>query len=660
MMFLTSSILLGFIRLCFIVLFLFYLNRKFINISHQVNFLDFIVINWFRYTSLLLAVIFTLVELNAYNLFNCFFIIVFLIGIDSIGLEHLKNPRQYFHSNIKATLLNFLRNVENKKSFWFWFSFKSSKNRKKNTSNRLILAVTIIIGVVTFVSRYYFIIYDNYSLSDSWIYDLNKAIEFDNQFWFNFDLAPAGEFALINFYGKITDVSAEIALQVISLLESTLLAMIIFWIINKLTPSKFLAPIIASFSFALVYVLTPLNVYFLFKANPIFMALTFALPAFGFYLKPDLLKINRISYFVSFILCFIAIGMIDFFTFCILIPPFLILGLMIINYKYKKTNFVVLLAFGVAFAILFGIYYFACRSQQADLLEYFHNNLLSVSSYTYVPQLIFPYAEIIKYAQFSTFIGFFLVLLLGIIKKENWRATIIFFLYFNFLIVLTYIKSQWIDIDMLNNSLSIFLPIILGLNAAIVIRILNFIFGRYERFNIITMAVLIVALIYASIFYQEKNINSLIVSDEIPKQILDAYDKIEQTYFPYSYTVVNDPAAQVISTNKHFFMNYDFFMTEYPNIDAINTKHKKDPLFLIKNPEYSISKSVLVFVLNDKSKDESNIFSLNKHLKSTLINEMKLLHKRGRSINLFYKSKILNVYEIVNEPRESKISDLIF
>ena len=660
MMFLTSSILLGFIRLCFIVLFLFYLNRKFVNVTQHVNFLDFIILNWFRYTSLLLIVIFALVELNAYNLFNCFFILVFLIGIDIIGIENLKNPRNFFHTNIKATLLTFLRNVENKKSFWYWFSINPSKKSKKNTSNTLILILTIIIGGITFISRYYFIIYDNYSLSDSWIYDLNKAIEFDHQLWFNFDLAPVGEFGLINFYSKITDVTPEIALQVISILESTLLAMIIFWSINKLTPSKFLAPIIASFSFALVYVLTPLNVYFLFKANPTFMALTFALPVFTYYLKPDLLKINRISYFISFILAFVAVGLIDFFTFCILIPPFLILGLMITNYKYKRTNLLALLSFAIASGVLFIIYYLACDEQQVDFAEFFQNNLLSVSSYTYVPQLIFPYAEIIKYAQYSTFVGLLLVFLLAFINKENWRPTIIFFIYFNFLIVLTYVKSEWIDIDMLNNSLSIFLPVILGLNAAIVIRILNFILHPLQKFVWITAPVLIVSLIYASIYYQEKNINSLKVSDEIPKQILDAYDKIGQTYFPYSYTVVNDPAAQVISTNKHFFMNYDFFLSEYTNIDEINTKHLKDPTFLIKNPQYSISKSILVFVINDKTKDENNIFSLNKHLKTTLINELKLLRKRGRKINLFYESKILNVYEIVNEPRESKISDLIF
>jgi hypothetical protein len=46
-------------------------------------------------------------------------------------------------------------------------------------------------------------------------------------------LATDAELAVVNFYGKITDVSPEIALQVIAILESTLLAIIIFWVINK-------------------------------------------------------------------------------------------------------------------------------------------------------------------------------------------------------------------------------------------------------------------------------------------------------------------------------------------------------------------------------------------------------------------------------------------
>ena len=260
MMFLTSSILLGFVRLCFIILFLFYLNKKFINAKKQVSFLDFIVINWFRYGSVLVVLIFTLIELNAYNLFNCFFVFTLLLFFDVIGIENLKRPRAFFNTHIKNALLTFLRNIENEKSFWHWFSLKSKKFKKKNIT---LLILTIIVGGITFVSRYYFVIYDNYSLSDAWIYDLNKVIQFDNQYWFTFELATDAELAMINFYGKITDVSPEIALQVISILESTLLAIIIFWLLNKLSPSKYIAPLIASLSFALVYVLTPLNVYYL-------------------------------------------------------------------------------------------------------------------------------------------------------------------------------------------------------------------------------------------------------------------------------------------------------------------------------------------------------------------------------------------------------------
>ena len=659
MMFLTSSILMGFIRLCFILLFLFYLNRKFVNVSRHVHFLDFIIINWFRYATVLIITIFALVELDAYNLFNCFFVFTLFMAIDIIGIENLKRPKEYFRTHIKTGLLTFLRNIENKKSFWFWFSLDRTKKKKKN-HNTFILIITIVIGVTTFLSRYYFIIYDNYSLSDAWINDLNNVIQFDNQYWFTFELSTDAELAIANFYGKITDVSPEIALQVIAILESTLLAIMIFWVINKLSPSKFIAPSIAALFFSLVYVLTPLNVYFLLKGNPTFLALTFALPAFVFYLNPNLFKVERLTYFFCFFGAFITVGLTDLFTLCVLIPPFLIIGLLFTKLKHKRHNFIAIVAFIMALLVLFGIYKYACYYQRADLFEYLQNNLLSISSYTYVPQLILPYSEIIRYAQYSTIIGFALVLLLVIFNKENWRATIAFFAYFNFLILLTFVKSDWLDIDMLNNSISVFLPIIIGLNAAVIIRILNFGLKRFERFSPITVALVFLGMLYAAYFYQQKSINALTVSDQTPKQILNAYDKISQTFFKHSYCVVNDPATQVISNNSHFFMNYDFFIHEYPAIDSINTKHKKDPTFLIKNPEYSLSKSVLVFVLSEDCIDEKNAFAENKQYQSKLVENIKLLRKRGRQVNLFYDSRILKVYEIINEPRESKISDLIF
>lgn len=607
----------------------------------------------------MVIVIFILVESSVYNLFNCFFVFTILMIIDVIGIENLKRPREYFNTKIKTSLLNLLRNIENKKSFWFWVSLDKSRNSRKS-DNTIILFLTIVIGGITFLSRYYFIIYDNYSLSDAWIYDLFKVIKFDDQFWFTYELATDAELAVVNFYGKITDVSPAIALQVIAILESTLLSVIIFWIINKLTPSKFIAPTIAALFFSLVYVLTPLNVYFLLKGNQTFLALTFALPAFVFYINPSLSKLGKLSYFLCNLFLFITIGLTDLFTFCILVPPFLIIGIIITNKRYKIYNLLGFLAYLLALLLLFGIYSYACYYHRANIVEYLQNNLLSVSSYTYVPQLIIPYSEIIRYAQWSTIIGAVLVFLLAIFKKENWRATIIFYLYFNFLILLTFVKSEWLDTDLVNNSISIFIPIIIGLNTAVVIRIFNLVLYRLERFSPITVCVVIAGMIYAAVFFQQKNINSLTVSEQTPKDILYAYDMIAKTFFQKSYCVVNDPATQVISNNSHFFMNYDFFMKEYPRIDSINTAHKKDPNFLVKNPQYSLSKSVLVFVLKKSHADEKNTFSENKYIQDELVNTIKILRTRNRKVNLFYETEVLKVYEIENEPCESKISDLIF
>jgi hypothetical protein len=658
MMFLTSSILMGFIRLCCILLFLFYLNRKFVNVTRHVHFMDFIVFNWFRYASVLVSVIFILVEVNAYNLFNCFFVFVLLMAFDIIGYENLKNPKRYFRTHIRNGLLSFLRNVENKRSFWDWFSLDRTKMKKDN--NNFILILTILIGGITFLSRYYFVIYDNYSLSDAWIYDLNKVIQFDNQYWFTYELATDAELAIVNFYAKITDVSPEIGLQVIAILESTLLAVIIFWTINKLTPSKFIAPTVAALFFSLVYVLTPLNVYFLLKGNPTFLALTFAIPAFVFYLKPRLYLVSNVSFYFSYFFLFCAIGLIDLFTLFILTPPLLFLGFLFSRMRDKRKNFLAICGYLTAMVVLYAVYYYACYFQRTDLIEYLHNNLLSISSYTYVPQLILPYSEIIRYAQISTGIGFIVAMLLVLIRRENWRATITLYAYFNFLIMLTFIKSEWLDIDLLNNSISVILPIILGLHVSLISRLMNFGLQRFEKYSPITVSLIFAAMLYTSYVYQKNSINALTVSDQTPKQILNAYDKISQTFFKNSYCVVNDPAAQVISQNSHFFMNYEFFLNDYPRIDSINTKHKKEPDFLVKNPEYSLSKSVLVFVLNEKAIDETNSFAENKQFQNKLIANIKMLNKRGRRVNLFYDSDILRVYEIVNEPGESKTSELIF
>lgn len=660
MVFLTSSVLLGFIRLVLIILFLYYLKTKFVKPLKNDNFLDFVIIIWFRYGALILLLIFLLVLAKAYNLFNIFLFLGIAISIDLIGLKNLKKPKLYFNNYIKKEFLALLKKIENKQKKRSWFVSNDSfiyENKDKS----LLLFIAIFLVFITFFSRYYFIIHDNYSLSEDWINDLHGVVKFDLQEWFDpYSLSIDGELALVNYYSKLTNVSPEIALQVHGILIASLLSIIIFWTIYKLTSSKFVAPILAALTFSLVYVLTPIKVYYMLKTDQTAVALAFAFPVFVYYLKPSLLKITKLSFFASWLLGFLAIGLIDLFTLLILIPPFLIFGFIFSKWKNKIMNLIGIGSYLFSIAILGIIYGLQCQYQSADFVEFLHTNLIHVSSYTYIPQLIIPFSKIIYYLQIGSVLALLLIIPLLIFKKENWRHTIVFLLFFNFLILLSYLKNDWIDNEMVTNSLAIFMPLISGFMLASVCRIISFVMYPLQKYSTISVLSIIIVCIFFAINKQEKQIKSLQIADQTPKQILDAYDKISQTYFPFSYAVVNDPSTQIISTNKHFFINYDFFINQYATIDSVYFKHQKDKRFVINNPEYSLSKSVLVFVLNDNNKVENNIYAKNKSLSPQLKNQLRLLKKRGRKINLFYESDILKVYEIVNEPKASKIHDLMF
>lgn len=654
-MILTSSIILGFIRVCFMLLVLFYMNRKLVNQSDSNNFLEFLVNQWFKYGSLIGIIIFITVQLSIYALFNCVVILAVVIIIDYIGLRNLRKFREYIDESSRKNIYNALKSIELKRPVLAWFSIK---RRTSSGNGWFLFALIVVLAAITFGSRFYFFKYDLYSLSGVWIADLQKVIDFDSQIWFLNDTAVNGDLAFVNFYGKMANVSPEIALQSMGILESTMLSILLFWVIRKISPSKSVAPVVAALSFALAYTLTPTNIYFLLQNKPIFLALGFGLPVMVFLLRPNLLKYRKINYLFSIMAAFITIGLVDIFTLYILFPPFMLLAALFTRRKSMRYYWVGVIAYLMACAVVLTIYALICLYFGADLGIFLHANLLSVSSYTYIPQLIIPFAKLIDYYQLSTVVAMLLLLKFVFYNKEKtWGAAIAFLLYFNFLILLGKFENEWIDSDLMNQALSVFMAVVIGINAAIVIRLFKPVFSRMEKLNKVAVAGVLAGLLFVAVYYQEDTIAQLTEADTTPKQVLDAYDQISKTYYPYSYAVVNDNTAQAISTNKHFFVNYADFMSDYSNMDSIYFKNVHNPKFFKKHPEYVLPKSVLLFVFNgtpDMYGEENGDIS------PALMKQMDLLRKRGRKIGVFYTNKNLKVYEIVNEAYESKIPDLIF
>lgn len=637
------------------LLVLFYLNRRLVNSSGNNNFLEFLVNQWFKYGSLIGIIVFVTVQLSIYSLVNCMILLLIVIVVDFVGLRNIKRFRDYIDDASRRNLYNALKSIELKRPVLSWFALRRNPERRKSW---FIFVLIVILAAITFGSRYYFFTYDQYSLSGVWIADLQKVIDFDSQIWFLNDTAVNGDLAFVNFYAKMANVSPEIALQSMGLLESTMLSILLFWVIRKISPSNSIAPIVAALSFALAYTLMPANIYFLLQNRPIFLAMGFGLPVMVFLLRPNLLKYRKINYLFSMMAAFVTIGLVDLFVLYILFPPFIMLGAVFTRRKSMRYFGIGVIAYLMACAILLATYALICLYFGADLGIFLHSNLLSVSSYTYIPQLVIPFPELITYYQLSTVVALLLLLKFAFYNKEkNWGAAIAFLLYFNLLVGLAKMQNEWIDTDLMNQALSVLMAVVIGVNVAVITRLFAPLTSRFEKLNPIAAAITIAGMLYLAVHYQKDEINKLTAADTTPKQILDAYDKISRTYYPFSYAVVNDYMAQTISMNKHFFVNYGDFMQDYPKLDSIYFKNIHNPKFFKKHPEYVLPKSVLLFVFNaapDMYGEENGDIS------DALSKQLDLLRSRGRKIGVFYASQNLKVYEIVNEPYQSKIPDLIF
>ncbi len=656
-MILSSSILVGFIRLVFLLMFLYYCNNKLVKREYSHNLLQFIVNEWFKYGSLSLVVVFVLIQFSVYSLINYVLIMSFIIVVDVVGIKNFKNPVRYFKDVAKSRFFEFLKNSENRKSVRELLRLERPKKIK---DDRIFIFYAVLILIITaFVGRYYFYIYDTYLLSDLWIANLNKLILFDENTWFNGTVSVEGELAVSNLYSKLVDVSPEVGLQSLAILEDIILSLVVFWTIRKITSSRVLAPMIAFLTYVFLYTFSPVEIHYLLQNEPVLMGLTFAIPCMVYTLKPDVINFKKTNYFVSLTICFFAIGLIDLFTLLILIPPFFIIALVFVNKNYLSFKWIALLAYVVGTGSVLAMYYVMCDYYQNDFFIFLQSSLISVTSFTYMPNLIIPFDELITYYQYGSLFSIIILPFLIWYKKEPWKPSLVFMLYFNLLVTLSFMQVEWIDTDLLRLALSVIIPICFGITVAVLLRLLQPAYRRVLQFKI-PIAVMVSLLAFGGILYSQKeSLSNVKTSDKTPRMVLDAYDEILHEYFPYSYAVVNDNIAQTMSINKHFFINYEDFLFSYLESDSIYHHNRKKPRFFIENPQYVIPKSILVFVYHDNSETE-NYFADQNQLEPLLKEHIQTLEKRGRKVSLYYESPFVNVYEIENEPKSSKIDDLIY
>ncbi len=656
-MIVSTSIILGIVRLCLIVLLLFYFNQRIFGAKDkEQGLLDFIVQHLVKYGSYIVIIVFIEVQLRIYDFFNTLFFLLLVACFEIFGLKRLISPAKLVLATRKKSY-TILRDLEEKKLGFSYFLPKFSKEKKVNLIWEIVIITLLIL--ITISGRLFFLSHDSYSLSNIWNSDITTVIDFDSQHWFENSISPIGELVIINFYGKITGLTSENALQSMGLIEAILIVLIIYWAISKVSKSKYIAPIIGSLCFALCFVILPVNIAYLQQHRSTFLALAIAIPLMVYYMDPKLLNFTRKRYFFFYLFSFVSIGLIDLFVQIAIVLPFMIIGLFVSKIKYKVHNLLLLLSYIVSTIILFLIYNTACINFGYDFMLFLHSSLVSISTYTYLPYLYMPYESLIYYYQIVSFVGLFLSIILIFIRKENINGAISFLLFLNFIIFVSTIQNPWIDQDLIRQTLAIFLSISVGVVVGLFFKPFEFLTNKIKIIMPMVCVLLAVGMTYTAYYYQKDSFKNMKRPDDTPREVLNAYDLITNEYFPYSYAVVNDYSAQALSKNKHFFVNYEDFLNDYLKRDEVFFKHIKDKKFLKNNPEYVLPNCVLVFVYTRQNKF-SNELTSNKKYTNELIDLLKKLRHRGRRVRVFHEDKVFKIYEIVNIPGESRLTDLIF
>ncbi len=649
-----TSITTGIFRLSLLWLFLFYCSKIGMKYNKKLDLIDFIVSKWFNYGSIMIVIIFGLVALNLYDLFNVIFILSVYVLFDIYQFKNIKQIYKGVVKKVNRSLIFIVKHIELNEPLSYWFSIKA-KQKQKN-KGVIAFCVLLLISVVTFVFRTSLFKYDKYVLSALWIEDLNKVISYNYHNSFDNLNVVEGEYMLINFYSKLVNISPEVSLESFGVLQPICLSIVLIWVIKKIGNISYTIPIITALIFALFIGITPININFITQQQSLFLALTLAIPLMVYIAKPEHLSSVFLIYFFKILIAFIAIGLIDVFVLLIILPPFIVIIVLQPMLTHIKYRLLTVLAFLLAFLIICISYKILDNS--FELIHFLKINLIAISSFTYLPHLIIPYNSLMNWVLIASIISVLGIIRMYYYNKSLNRLCLLFLGYYIAIMILNRLNLILIDIDLFYRAMAVITPLIVGINILVYSKSINSFFKIHlKRTKYLFPSLLLLMLSYGCYSSRHKVLFVISEVKNNSKEILEVYDDINSDYLPYTYAVVNNNKAQLFSEQKHFFISYENFNTDYMKRDSIYQTHKNDSEILKIYPEYTLPQTVLVFIYKNGIKQNTveNIKDSNKT--KELLGKLK---QKGRKTTVFYESETIKVFEIINKPKSSKVVDLIF
>lgn len=674
----TSNIIFSAIRVVFWYVLLFGLiSPLFLPKVKNLDTVSRLIYSWMGMGGILLAGILGLTLLNLYDYIGilALFIAIPLLHVLFLGVQK-KETAQYLNQIENSFIvwqvraLEFVTRIKADR----WVKDQSDTIQQEIASfkrhfswNFTVLFVASVGSIIRLIPAFR----SAAPYSNDTLFMLSRVKDIGMQHFWGQTPDPSGTYALANLFSLMSQISPEMIIHLFGALISFVLCLVIYWSVDTITGHK--SPFASLFGMTLFALfsttLMPISLAQQISSSGIYLALSFGIPtilAYGTYLKND--DASNVVFFV--VLGLIATGLTNLFVYLAVVLPTVFLEWL---YFYRNVDFKTWARKGSAIVgnilLLSVVYGIPISTKGLSAHNFIQAQLLNTDAFVFTPSLLFNFTD-------QTFVLAALAcLIIGgcliewVVKKRFRSAECLFSAYF--LLITTFylpqIKSSlnWVDFGQLDAFYAVLIAVFGGLVLHYFSRFLNIIF-KEVRSSILATGVLFILATSALIGYQ----GGIKTHNELPKTEPDgfyrAYFKIIQERLPWTYSIVAPDVDQSLSKDRHYFMDYNYFLSSYSKIDSLYhaelQKRKKNKKLRPEEQKLLPAASIFVFVAKppyDKLRESTNFdpAPVMKQLNEWLQNYRQ---KPNRTLNTFYESQNAVVYEIDNQSEKSKVNDLLY
>lgn len=658
------------LRLVVAFLFVFgFITPLFFKYAGEKKGIDRIIFSWVGLGGLLIVGVFALVTLQIYDLISILFCLLML----PLLIKFFKRKWEgnsvvdIFNTAENTVVAKQIRLVEKVKEFTI-SEIKGKIIRRPSFKIGDPYSFTAVcIGILAFILRIIPSIQNSSPFSRTWYFELDAIKSLSLQEYFAGYPSPKGMHSIIHIFSTVTQVSPEMILHVIGSLISFFLTIMIFWILRDITRGHYQeASLFGALIFAVFPTLfLPVSMELQSELTSLSLALCFALPTMVFFIR-NVRAGNKIPWFYIWIGVF-ATGLSDIFVLINVLLPFMLISLFSLHREGYLRNFgKIFMQIAVAFLLVLSPYIIYSYYRGIGVGTFFQDQLFNTQIFSLTPNLIIPIEDLsmIYLVCGAVLAGGYLIRHF-VQKKDRISDAIVFLILF---MIISYVYTPYfnyqyvyIDPDQLNSFYGILICIFMGLTLFSLFIFFEWIAKSLKTILPYIARASVLGLAAYFIVIQGGIEVSRILPTTQPNGFFNAYYQIINERVPYTYATVGPELDRELSVNRHYFMNYQYFLNNYGAIDSLYQQYLTVPdvqrseieevppasifIFLEKPPYGSIQQGIL-YDAQTVMRDLEQWLDSFKDLE-------------GRELNVYHETEQTIVYEIVNREGESTITGVL-